>query len=246
MKRIAVTFGLLLTTGDFTAAQHAQPSPADVAPTRPFAIKSFGVFRNLMLQGDFGAKVSLEPVMATSPTTGVGAVSEGRGEITIIDGVSVVSYGKEGSRPSSGESAALLAIAKAGSWQTIKVESDVPPSKIESFLADSAKAHGVDPDKAFPFQLTGTIAPYAMHINVAPSGGPYGMGLPMAITVERKGDEIAGRLAGLYVSRDLVGVVTHGGERTHTHWVAVDGSETAHLDVWGIKAGTLLMVPKPE
>jgi hypothetical protein len=72
------------------------------------------------------------------------------------------------------------------------------------------------------------------------------MGRPMAITVERNGDEIPGRVAGLYVSSDLMGVVTHGGERTHSHWVGMDGSETAHLDRWGIKAGTRLMLPKPE
>jgi hypothetical protein len=47
-----------------------------------------------------------------------------------------------------------------------------------------------------------------------------------------------GRVAGFYVSSDLMGVVTHGGERTHSHWVAMDGRETAHLDSWGIKAGT--------
>ena len=31
-------------------------------------------------------------------------------------------------------------------------------------------------------------------------------------------------------SRDLVGIVSHGGTRTHSHWVAPDGQSTAHLD----------------
>jgi hypothetical protein len=122
----------------------------------------------------------------------------------------------------------------------------IEPTKVEAYLADAAKAHGVDPEKSFPFQLTGTVAPYAMHVNAGPTGGPYGMGRPMAVTVDRKGDEISGRIAGFYVSPDLRGVVTHGGERTHSHWVAMDGKETAHLDAWGIKAGTQLMLPKPE
>jgi hypothetical protein len=71
------------------------------------------------------------------------------------------------------------------------------------------------------------------------------MGLPMAITVERKGEEIEGRIAGLYVSADLIGVATHGGERTHTHWVSPIGAATAHLDRWGLKAGTVLLLPRP-
>jgi hypothetical protein len=122
------------------------------------------------------------------------------------------------------------------------VDNDVAPHDVEAFLAQSAKAHGLDPEQSFPFQLRGTVAPYIMHV----IDGPHGMGLPMAITVETKGDQIAGSVAGLYVSPALVGVVTHGGQRAHAHWVASDGRSTAHLDLWGIKAGTTLMLPKSE
>ena len=124
--------------------------------------------------------------------------------------------------------------------------SDVPPPAVESFLAQSAKAHGLTPDKSFPFQLRGTVAPFVMHVNTAPIDGSHGMGLPMAVAAERKGDEIAGSIAGLYVSAALVGTVTHGGERTHAHWVSPDGVSTAHLDLWGLKAGTILLLPKAE
>src|SRR3974390_3217981 len=40
--------------------------------------------------------------------------------------------------------------------------------------------------------------------------------------VDRRGDQIQGLVAGLYVSPDLMGVATHGGERTHAHWEAPD------------------------
>jgi hypothetical protein len=70
------------------------------------------------------------------------------------------------------------------------------------------------------------------------------MGLPMAITVESKGDEIDGLITGIYVSADLVGIATHGGERTHVHWVSLDARSTAHLDHWGLKAGAYLLLPK--
>lgn len=144
------------------------------------------------------------------------------------------------------ETAALLATGKASAWQTVRVDADVAPPAVEGFLAQAAKSRGLDPDKSFPFQLRGTVAPYVMHVNAAPIDGPHGMGLPMAITVESKGDEIGGNVAGLYVSSALVGIVSHGGQRTHAHWVSPDGQSTAHLDLWGIKAGTTLMLPKPE
>ena len=83
-----------------------------------------------------------------------------------------------------------------------------------------------------------------MHVNAEAIDGPHGMGLPMAVTVDRRGDQIQGLVAGLYVSPDLMGVATHGGERTHAHWVAPDLGSTAHLDRWGLKSGSVLLLPK--
>ena len=83
------------------------------------------------------------------------------------------------------------------------------------------------------------IARYA-----APTDGPHGMGQPIAIAVESKGETIAGAVASIYASRDLAGIVSHGGTRTHSHWVAPDGASTAHLDRWGLKAGAVLALPR--
>jgi hypothetical protein len=213
--------------------------------TQPYNIESFGVFRNLMMTGDFSPKVRLADAMAKHPTTGVGAVADARGEITIFDCKLVVTYGKPNTPADANAAAALLAIGSATEWQSVQVKRDVPPSEIESFIAASANAHGIDTQKSFPFQVRGFLISYVMHVNAEPTSGPHGMGLPMANTVERKGDDpIDSLVSGLYVSPDLVGVVTHGGERTHAHWVALDKSLTAHLDRWGLKAGAFLLLPK--
>ena len=232
----------------FASAPHAQSCGTPTPRTsEPYKIEAFGVFCNMMLQGDFTPKVAIGSVMSRLPSTGVGAVSGARGEITIADGKLIISYGKSDAHPTpDAETAALLDTGTVKEWQIIRIDSDVAPPAVESFLAQSARAHGLDPDKSFPFQLRGTVAPYVLHVNIAPIDGPHGMGLPMAITAERKGDDIAGGVAGLYVSPDLVGIVTHGGERAHAHWVSPDGQSTAHLDLWGIKAGTTLLLPKPE
>jgi hypothetical protein len=213
--------------------------------SQPYDIETFGVFGDMMLKGEFSPKVKLDDAMVKHPSTGVGAVADARGEITIYHGTLILSYGKPGAHPVRGmESAALLAMGAAKDWQTISVERDVPPEEVEAFIAASAKAHGIDADKSFPFELHGTIAPYVMHVNAAPIDGPHGMGLPMAITVVREGLEIVGNIAGLYVALGLVGIATHGGERTHSHWVSEDAASTAHLDRWGIKAGSTLLLPK--
>jgi len=226
----------------------ARPQGAETAvpARRPYDIEAFGAFRQLVLAGDFGRKVDLAAAMAKRPTTGVGAVSDARGKITIHDGRLIVSYGRDGPHPASVEgSAALLATATVTAWQTLAVARDLAPDEIEAFLARTAAAHGLDAEGPFPFQISGTLTAYAMHVNVGPTGGPHGMGQPIAVTRTREGETIDGLVAGLYASRDLVGIVSHGGTRAHSHWVSPDLASTAHLDRWGLKAGAVLSLPKP-
>ena len=220
--------------------------PAAAQTALPYAIETFGAFRKVILEGDFAPKVSLDAIMSKRPTVGIGAVADARGEITIHDGKLIVSYGKPVPHPAAAtESAGLLAIARVGEWQTVKVEHDVVPDDIDKFIARTAAAHGIKQEGPFPFQIRGTLTSYVMHVNAEPTNGPHGMGQPIAVTMEIKGSAIAGGVAGIYASQDLVGVVSHGGTRTHSHWVSPDGKSTAHLDSWGLKAGAELSLPKP-
>jgi alpha-acetolactate decarboxylase len=238
---------LVLASAFAALAQHAGPGGPQPGRPQPFGIETFGAFRDLVQRGDFSARTVMGHVMSLQPSIGVGAVSGARGEITIVDGRLVVSYGEpQARRAADTETAALLATARVREWQAIPVTSDVAPEMLEAFLARTAKHHGLNPETSFPFQLRGAFAPYAMHVNSGPTGGPHGMGLPMAVAEQSMGEEIAGSVAGFHVSPALVGIVTHHGERTHAHWVAPDGKSTAHLDRWGIRAGTTLLLPRPE
>jgi alpha-acetolactate decarboxylase len=243
-----ITIALLITTALAQAEAQTAPSPGEPglhSLRQPFDIETFGAFRMLILAGDFNPKVTLAAAMAKHPTTGVGALSDARGEITIFDGKLIISYGKPAPHPApETENAALLSFSSTSGWQTITVDHDVAADDIESFIAQAAGAHGLDMEGPFPFQVRGTLASYIMHVNAAPTNGPHGMGQPIAVTVESKGETIAGTVAGIYASRDLVGIVSHGGTRTHSHWVAPDGTSTAHLDRWGLKAGAVLGLPR--
>ena len=101
-------------------AQHAPPGVAAPHTQEPYGIETFGVFRDLMLQGDFSPKVALGQVMSRDPSTGVGAVAGARGEITIADGKLIISYGSTDAAPAAdAETAALLATGKVDAWQSI-------------------------------------------------------------------------------------------------------------------------------
>src|SRR6188472_1326102 len=112
----------------------------------PYTLETFGMFRSVILNGDFTPKVTLRDVMAKHPTTGVGAVADARGEITIFDGRLIVSYGKQAPHPIAEEGAALLAVGTVTAWHSVSVEQDVPPTEIEAFIARTATAHGIKPD----------------------------------------------------------------------------------------------------
>jgi hypothetical protein len=180
--------------------------------------------------------------MTRHPTTGVGAL----GEITIYDGRLIESYGKAPPTNSAPERAALLATARVDGWQSVRVENDVPPDEIEAFISVAAGTHGIDPTVSFPFEVRGNIGPYVMHVNEGPTNGEHGMGMPMAVTVQNNGDRLDGFVAGLYASLNLMGIATHGHERTHSHWVSLDMTKTAHLDRWGLRAGAFLLIPKAQ
>jgi hypothetical protein len=237
---------VVLTRGPAPSQMQRMGDTAVHTLHQPYSVETFGVFRNIIVSGDFSPKVRLADVMAKHPMTGVGALADALGEITIYDGKQVVSYGYAPSADTSTAFAALLAMASVDEWQSVPVASDVSPEEIESFIFVAAKTHGIDPTVSFPFEVRGNIGPYLMHVNAAPTNGEHGMGLPMAVAVQNRGDRLDGLVAGLNASLDLMGIATHGGERTHSHWVSLDTAKTAHLDRWGLRAGAFLLIPKAQ
>ena len=82
---IGVGVALATLVAVVASAQHTTPGDTSASlAAAPYSIETFGVFRDLMLQGDFTPKVAVGLVMSRLPSTGVGAVSGARGgEITI-------------------------------------------------------------------------------------------------------------------------------------------------------------------
>jgi hypothetical protein len=137
---LTIGAALLLLAGLSALPQEAQP----------YNIETFGVFRNLMMTGDFSPKVRLDDAMAKHPTTGVGALSDAHGEITIFDGKLIVTYGKSNAPADANVSAALVAMGSVAEWQSVQVGRDVGPAEIETLIAATANAHGIDTQKSFP------------------------------------------------------------------------------------------------
>jgi hypothetical protein len=260
MRTISIVALLtVFATGSAFAQQHRDPhamphehrahaGPVSSEPRGAFAVRSFGAFRNMVQKSDFTPKILLGDAKGLGITEAVGAVSGLRGEITAIGGRLIVSYGGGCTNcpaPHT-ETAALLGTGRVAQWSTpLALPADLEGRDLDAFIIETAKKAGLDLTQPFPVRLTGTLINVAMHVIEAPRDGFTGHGsqVPMAKQDEYKHAALAGDVVGLYAPKDMRGVLSHPGEPFHFHWVDEQRTRTAHLDSFGMKAGSSLLLP---
>ncbi len=254
LTALAVATALVIPTGNSVRAQdkpHQPPAAGAQSAQYPFDFKAYGVFRSMIAERNYLAAVALKDVVDGRATDAVGAVSGLRGEISMIEGRLIVSYGADcGTKcPSdASETATLLATAAARNWRPVPIDKDLDAKATEAFIREQAKANGLDETKPFPYRINGAIINFVMHVNAAPNPRFKGHGSfdEMAITGLAKGPRLAGYVVGFYAPPALQGVITHMGDFFHSHYVDEQQTTTAHLDSFGIAAGSTLMLPRNE
>jgi hypothetical protein len=244
----ATCFAVDAAQGQHRAAPGQDHAPAVAGPQGPFAVRSFGAFRAMIAAQDYRPKVALGDVKEDGATEAVGAVADLRGEITMIDGRFVVSYGAGcgDCPPPHRERATLLASGRVAEWaEPVALPGDLSGKALEAFIVGQARAAGLDLHKPFPLRLKGTLTDAVMHVLAAPNPGFTGHGSahPMARQDEIKAAAIAGEVVGFYAPPSLAGVITHPGDAFHLHWVDETRSRTAHIDSFGMAKGALLSLP---
>ncbi len=249
---VALTAALIVALGSSapTQAQTHQPSAGAPAAQYPFGFKAYGEFRSMITQRNYLPVVALKDAVDGHATDAVGALSGLRGEISMIEGRLIVSYGADCAAvcPSAAsETATLLATASAQHWRPIVIDHDLDAKAVESFIRAQAKASGLD-DKPFPFRINGAIVNFVMHVNAAPNPRFKGHGSfdEMAVTGLAKGPRLAGSVVGFYAPPPLQGVITHMGDYFHAHYVDAQRTATAHLDTFGVAVGSTLLLPSAE
>lgn len=259
---------LLANSGDALAQHHKPahnphhgPSAAHAAPVSgPFAFSSYGAFQRMMSAQDFAPKVQLKTVMHDGATDAVGAVSGLRGEITAIDGKLLLTYGTPCAtcgHPAE-DSATLLVTAKVSAWHDpVTLPADLAGPALDDFIIAQAKKAGLDASKPFPIRIKGTLTGVKMHVLRGPNahakghgsahasghGSAHASGHGAADQTEIVAESIEGAVVGFYAPAPLQGIVTHPGDPFHYHWVDTGRTKTAHLDVFGMKAGAELLLP---
>jgi alpha-acetolactate decarboxylase len=256
MHRFTVLIALGILVGSPAIAQHhgsrsSQGAPAIASPEPQglFGVRAYGEFRLFMQRQDYSPKVALPDAKAPDPTDGVGALSGLRGEISLIDGRYIVTYGGgcQTCPAAHSETAALLGTARVTAWhEPVAIPQTLSGKALDDFIIVQAQAKGLDTTRPFPVRMSGMLVDVEMHVIEAPNEGFTGHGskVHMAKQDEYKHARLSGTVVGFYAPQSMFAVLTHPGELFHFHWINDGRTRTAHLDAFGMEKGAALLLPK--
>ncbi len=229
----------------------SKPAPTTPQPKPPVTeVRAFGTLRALVHEGKTGAQVQMANLVPGPHTYGVGALSELRGEVTVLDDVVWLAYPNEDGtarvqrETATNEGAALFVSARVQNWTSQAIEEDVSFDTVDERIAKMAEKSGLDTDRPFPVLIEGTFADLAWHVidgKRARATGSHedhqGAAVKGVLT------EASGTLVGFF-SRHHHGVFTHMGQNTHFHAVLPARSITGHVDRVGVRAGSVIRFPR--
>ncbi len=202
----------------------------------------------MMHDGQTSTVVRTSDVVPGPHTYAVGALSELRGEVTIVDDQVWLSYPHgAGHRTIADanhtEGAALLVTAQVEHWNEVRIEEDLAMDEFEAHLAKLAEKRQLA-DEPFVFRVEALFPRLEIHVV---DGSKLKPGTSArehhAASVQIKSMQVAATLVG-FRSSSHQGVFTHHGETTHVHAVLSDPLVTGHVDAVVVPRGAILKLPR--
>lgn len=211
-------------------------------------VTQYGGMREVLQEGNTQPRISLVEVAQRPGAIGVGALAGLAGEVTVVDGNVWIARSRDGSAiisgPAvvSGDNATLLTVAHVDRWVEVPLPQGGGGAELAKSIAAAARGQGIDTSKPFPFVVDGQLTELEAHViaGSCPIANPEG-DAPWSFTLEKP---TAGLLVGFY-AEGQDGVMTHHGDKTHTHVVFdQDGrTVTAHADHAAVAPGAVVRVP---
>jgi len=205
-------------------------------------------------QGDFIARkaeeaVSLERFEGLQNLYAVGPLEQARREVSIYDGVPLVSdiqSGQVNVTIDSYRHAAFLVYAIVENWRRLTVRN---PIKTEQQLEEQLLAHavtsGIDVDQPFAFLLNGLVAQATFHILFNQGRGRHNTERheksKVRFSIANESVEVIG-----FYSRHHRGVFTLRDSNFHMHVRTVDNRFSGHLEGFNWEHGVMLGLPINE
>lgn len=213
-------------------------------------VQAWGSLREALREGDTRGRVHVGD-LAKAGVFAVGAAEGLAGEITIFDGrvwhSSVFAKGsvKTVRSTTSNLHATMLFASKVERWKVIRIERDVSPEVFEEYLAQTARAAGIDTKLPFAFLIEGELANLEAHVLAGECPIRARM-LERKMTTppyEILESRASGQLVGIY-AENAERQITHMNSRAHVHVLLDDDfAITGHVDSVAIRAGARLFLP---
>lgn len=213
-------------------------------------IQIYGTLRAMMHEGKVGPEVALDSLLPNGNLFGVGAISELRGEITIINGEVYLAYplGTDSVRVEHSltpvESAALLVTADVHVWTSNTFDASVEFDQLDKALAEMADRTGQDTSDIIPFLIHGRVEDLKWHVidgrRLSEDDQTHESHQEAAVSQSASSALVT--ITGFYSSHHQ-GVFTHRDSRTHMHVVSDDLKVSGHVDRLRLPAGTTIQFP---
>lgn len=213
----------------------------------------YGGMHQTIAQQQHQGRVSLEALRATPHLYGVGALEGLSGELTVLDGRTVVSgVDAQGqARPADQDGqATLFAGQPVVAWTPVVLTDAVEAEAFDALVKARAEAAGLDTSTPFVFVVEGRFDDLRLHV-LNGACPVHARMRAQELPADRhpwewQGDGLEGTLVALY-AEGSVGGLTHPATSVHGHLVFLDpvtGERlTAHVERLALAPGATLQLP---
>jgi acetolactate decarboxylase len=227
--------------------QKFHSADASVSP-RSWCVEWFGS------QGDFIAGKAIEPISLSrfgglESLYAIGPLERGLGEVSIYDGVPLISEVHDSQTSVSidfGRSAAFLVYAIVENWRRVTLHKPIDgEQQLEEQLLPFAVESAIDVDQPFPFLVHCHITQATFHVLRNQSEGEYSPELHEKAKVRFPIADESVEVVGFY-SRRHRGVFTPRDSDFHMHVRTVDNRLSGHLEGFNLPQGMTIYLPVNE
>jgi hypothetical protein len=207
-------------------------------------VKSYGNLTKMMHLKKTEGVINLQKAIPPVNGYAVGAIQNGKGEITVVNSNVWLDYGKDGigkavNKIPPNVKAVILATVKVSKWQTVKIEKTLTKEELYKFIIEKARQDGLDINAPFPFLLEGYFK-LSIHVIDGLNSNPDVHTLYKHITDLRYNQKAV--VIGFY-SAGTQGVFTHPGKSWHLHAVIEKDDIGAHVNDLTVQKNTILKLP---
>jgi acetolactate decarboxylase len=206
-----------------------------------------GTQRETLANGKIAAKLDLRALAGQPDVYGLGPIEQLRGEVTIINSHSTVATvavdGKAQVEESFEIGVPFFVWSRVPAWLPVAIPLKVRSFEdLEGFVPKAAARAGLDPDKPFPFLVSGREKLIEFHILNRTSDGPHHLEMLKEIRVTFTNKQKDAIIIGFHSTKHR-GIFTPTDSNIHLHFQTPDDSTSGHVTKLRLGFETTLSLP---